>query len=78
MQTWDEKALKYNYGEKSLKAPFVIYLDLEWLLLKMLSCQNNPKNSYTERKLYMNLLTGHYLGIVHLMQQKANLIITEE
>ena len=45
-----EKILKYNHGEKSLKAPFAIYLDLECFLLKMLSCQNNLKNSYTERK----------------------------
>ena len=27
-----EKILKYNSGEKSLKAPFEIYLDLECLL----------------------------------------------
>ena len=50
MPRWVEKILKYNHGEKSLKAPFVIYLDLECLLLKMLSCQNDPKNSYAERK----------------------------
>ena len=28
------KILKYNPGEKSLKAPFAIYLDLEFLLAK--------------------------------------------
>ena len=28
----------------------MIYLDLECLLVKMLSWQNNPNNSYTERK----------------------------
>ena len=50
MPKWFEKIIKYNHGEKSLKAPFVTYLDLECLLLKMLSCQNNPKNSHTERK----------------------------
>ena len=27
-----EKILKYSHGEKSLKAPFAIYLDLECLL----------------------------------------------
>ena len=31
---WIEKILKYNPGEKSLKAPFAIYLDLECLLKK--------------------------------------------
>ena len=28
MPKWFEKILKYNPGEKSLKAPFAIYLDL--------------------------------------------------
>ena len=45
-----EKTLKYIYGEKSLKAPFAIYLDLECLLKKEQSCQNNPAKSYTEKK----------------------------
>ena len=50
MPKWVEKILKYNPGEKSLKAPFAIYLDLECLLKKEQSCQNNPKKSYTEKK----------------------------
>ena len=32
MPKWVEKRLKYNPGEKSLKAPSAIYLDLECLL----------------------------------------------
>ena len=50
MPTKFNKILKYNHGEKSLKTPFVIYVDLECLLLKQQSCQNNPNESYTERK----------------------------
>ena len=50
MPKWVEKILKYNPGEKSLKAPFAIYLDLECLLKKEQSCQNNPEKSYTEKK----------------------------
>ena len=34
MPTKLNKFLKYNHGEKSLKTPFVIYVDLECLLLK--------------------------------------------
>ena len=34
MPTKDNKTLKYNHGEKSLKAPFTIYADLECLLIK--------------------------------------------
>ena len=42
--------LKYNYGEKSIRVLFIIYADLECLLEKMNSCQNNPEKSYTEKK----------------------------
>ena len=45
-----KKILKYTNGEKSLKAPFTIYLDLECLLKNEQSCQNNPEKSYTEKK----------------------------
>ena len=30
----DNKILKYNQGEKSMKVPFIIYADLECLLEK--------------------------------------------
>ena len=46
----DNRILGYNHGEKSLKAPFMIYADLESLLEKIHSSQNNPKKSYTEKK----------------------------
>ena len=44
------KILKYNHGEKSLKVPTIIYADLECLLEKMHSCQNNREKSFTEKK----------------------------
>ena len=34
MPNEDNKILKYNHGEKSLKAPFMIYADLECLFQK--------------------------------------------
>ena len=43
-----EKILKYNPGEKSLKAPFAIYLDLECLLKDQTHQNNNLEESYTE------------------------------
>ena len=45
-----EEILKYNLGEKPLKPPFAIYLDLQCLLKKEQSCQNNPEKSYTKKK----------------------------
>ena len=55
MPKWVEKILKYNPGEKSLKAPFVIYFDLECLPKKEQSYQNNPEKLYTEKKANVNL-----------------------
>ena len=38
--------LESKPGKKSLKHPFIIYADLECLLLKMNTCNNNPNKSY--------------------------------
>ena len=50
-----EEVLKFIPGEKSLKPPYTIYLDLECLLKKERSRENNNNNynlekSYTENK----------------------------
>ena len=50
MPNEDNKILKYNHGEKSLKAPAIIYADLDCLLEKMHSCENNLEKSYAEKK----------------------------
>ena len=46
------KIIEHNPGEKSLKAPFAVYLDLECILKKVQSSQNDPEKSYTEKKSY--------------------------
>ena len=43
------KILKCNHGEKSMRAPFVIYADLESLLEKMNTCHNSPEKSSTTK-----------------------------
>ena len=52
MPTKDYNTIKYNQGEKSMKLPFTIYADLECLLEKMSTCQNNPNESivYNQNK----------------------------
>ena len=50
MAKWVDKILKQNPREKPLEAPFAVYLDLECLLKKIQSSENNPKKSYTEKK----------------------------
>ena len=45
----DNKILKYNQGEKSMKAPSIIYADLECLLEKMNTCHDNTEKSSTTK-----------------------------
>ena len=45
----DNKILKYNHGEKSTRAPLVIYADLECLLEKVSTSRNNSKKLSTTR-----------------------------
>ena len=45
----DDKILKYNHGEKSLKVPFIIYIDLECLLEIIRFCLNHPDILHREK-----------------------------
>ena len=65
------KTLKYNHGEKPLKTPFVIYADLERLLIKRKSCQNNPNESYTKRKA-MHEPCGYALSLISSFDWREN------
>ena len=47
MPTKNNNIIKYNQGENSIKLPFAIYADLECLVEKMSTCQNNPNESST-------------------------------
>ena len=46
----ENKILKYNHSEKSMKVPFIIYAHMEPLLEKMRACYSNPKRSSTAIK----------------------------
>ena len=60
MPNEDNKIIKYNQGEKSVKSPFIIYDDLECLLEKISTCYNNPeKSSITE--IYKHTSSGYSL-----------------
>ena len=45
----DNKILKYNQGEKSMKVPFICYADLESLREKMNTCHNNTEKPSTTK-----------------------------
>ena len=73
----NKKILKYVPGEKALKAPFIIYADLESLLHKTNICSNNPDKSYTEKKA-VHKPSGYSLHASHLINQKMKENIIEE
>ena len=81
MSDKDSKILKYNHGEKSLKALFMIYVDLECLLEKCIQVKIILKKLIQRKKLSIRLPAIHCLQIVHLIQrstqQKISLIATE-
>ena len=71
MPTNDNNILKYYRGEKSLNAQWVIYVDFECLPIKQQSCQNNPNESYTERKA-IHKPCGNSLDLVSSFDSKQN------
>ena len=74
MITKNNKTLKYNNGEKSLKVPFTIIADLECLLIKKQSCQNIFNESYTERKA-MHEPCGYALSLVCSFDKKQTQLL---
>ena len=74
----DNKILKYNPGEQSLKVPFISCGDLECLFQKINACQNNPEKSYTEKKAEHIPSSYSYLHVVHLINLKMNKNVIEE
>ena len=75
MSNEKNKILKYNHGEKSMRAPFVVYADLKCLLENMHSCQNNPEKIDAENKI-KHTPSGYSLFTnCYLMKRKTNLIV---
>ena len=75
--TKDNNTIKYNQVEKSIKLLFVVYADLEFLLEKMSTCQNNPSESSTT-EINKHTLSGYSL-FMHCSfdKNKIKLIIKE-
>ena len=66
----DNKILKYNHGEKFMKAPFIIYTDLESLLEKMNTCHNNNTKKSSTAKINKHTPFG-YLFFTHSLFHKT-------
>ena len=46
----ENEKIKCSPGKKSLNVSFILFADLECLLKKVRLCQDNPRNSYTQKK----------------------------
>ena len=71
MPTENNNKLKYDQGEKSLKVSFTIYADLESLLIKQKSCQNNSNEFYTEKKA-MHEPSSYALSLISSFDSREN------
>ena len=59
----DNKILEFNQYQKSDKAPFIIYADLECIIKKIDGRKNNPENSFTT-KLSEHILSGFSMSSI--------------
>ena len=62
MSSDDTKILEVNLYQKSNKASFIIYADLECVIEKIDGCKNNPENSSTTKvSKHILLVFSNYL-----------------
>ena len=71
MTSEDTKILELNQYQKSDKAPFVIYADLECIIEKLDGCKNNPENSSTT-KVSKHILSGFSMSTIYSFRSIEN------
>ena len=74
----ENEKIKYLPGEKSLKAPFIAYVDLECILKKCNIVKIILKILIQKKNLSINLQDTHGVQYAHLMIQKTNAIFIGE
>ena len=70
----EHEKIKYSPGDKSLKAPLIIYADLECLLKKCDLVKIILKIGTLRKKLSTNLQDTHGVQYDRLMRQKTDVI----
>ena len=71
MPSEDTKILEFNQYQKSDKAPFIIYADLECLIEKTDGCKSNPENSSTT-KVSEHITSGFSMSTISSFRGKEN------
>ena len=71
MPSEDTNILEFNQYQKSDKAPFIIYADLECLIEKIDRCKNNPENSFTT-KVSEHIPSGFPISTILLFKNIEN------
>ena len=71
MPSEDTKILEFNQYQKSDKAPFIIYADLECIIEKIDGCKNNPENSSTT-KVSEHIPSGFSMSTISLFRSIEN------
>ena len=77
MTSKDTKILEFNQYQKSDKAPFIIYANLEQLREKIDGCKNDPKAHPQEK--YSNIFyqVSQRVQYLHLETEKSSIMYTE-
>ena len=63
--------LEFNQYQKSDKAPFVFYADLECLIEKIYGCKNNPENSFIT-KVSKHIISGFSMSTISSFKSIGN------
>ena len=73
----DTKMIEFNQFQKSDRAPFIIYTDLEWIIKKIDGCKNNPENSSTKKQVNIFHYVFQWLQYLHLEANKKSMMYRE-
>ena len=63
MSSKDTKILEFSQNQKSDKAPFIIYTELECIIEKIDGWRNNPENS-SARKISKHIPSGFSMSTI--------------
>ena len=71
MSSEDAKILEFNQYQKSGKAPFIIYADLEYIIEKIKGCKSSTENSST-KKVSKHIPSGFSMSTISSFRSTEN------